>query len=190
MSTSPNVLEMLKLLKIHRDKTNRVCLVLTITVTACHVFYWCSLLRFFFTIKRFHMTSRRPCWRSKTKEWRPWSRRTKLILRELNSIFYVNTSFCFSNPTWRLVTWVKTLYYYAFWKYFSLSVPALLKVSVTLSCYVHRLALKDVIVLSASRCSVQKKLPSSRYLWFASAACPVLSSADVSAFTWVRLPQV
>ena len=48
MSTSPNVLEILKLLKIHRDKTNRDCLVLTITVTACHVFYWCSLLRFFY----------------------------------------------------------------------------------------------------------------------------------------------
>ena len=36
-------------------------------------------------IERFHMTSRRPCWCSKTKEWRPWWC-IKLILWDLNSI--------------------------------------------------------------------------------------------------------
>ena len=38
------------------------------------------------------MTSRQPCWCSKTKEWRPWWC-TKLILRELNSIFMQILSF-------------------------------------------------------------------------------------------------
>ena len=43
-------------------------------------------------IERFHMTSRRPCWCSKTKEWWPcWC--TKLILWELNSIFMQILSF-------------------------------------------------------------------------------------------------
>ena len=49
----------------------------------------CSINRF---IERFHMTSRRPCWCPKTKEWRPWWC-TKLILRELNSIFMQILSF-------------------------------------------------------------------------------------------------
>ena len=43
-------------------------------------------------IDRFHMTSRRPCWCTKTKEWRPyWC--TRLTLWELNSIFMQILSF-------------------------------------------------------------------------------------------------
>ena len=45
-----------------------------------------------FFIECFHMTSQRPCWCSKTKEWRPWWC-TKLILRELNSILMQILSF-------------------------------------------------------------------------------------------------
>ena len=45
-------------------------------------------------IERFHMTSRRPCWCTKTKERRSyWC-----------NYFYVNTFFCFIKPIWPLVT--------------------------------------------------------------------------------------
>ena len=42
------------------------------------------------------MTSQRPCWCSKTKKWQPWWC-TKLILRELNSIFKQILSFVSEN---------------------------------------------------------------------------------------------
>ena len=50
----------------------------------------------------FHMTSRRPYWCTKTKEWRPyWC--TRLTLLEIELYFYANTFL-------PLVTWVKTIY--------------------------------------------------------------------------------
>ena len=61
-------------------------------------------------IERFHMTSRRPCWCSKTKKWPPWWC-TKLILQGLNSIFMRIPSFvsviqygCWSRE-WKRTIW-------------------------------------------------------------------------------------
>ena len=62
------------------------------TLSSCdtdgHELYWC--------IEYVNMTSRRPCWRSKTKERRPcW--RSKPVFWELNSIFMQNLPFVSNN---------------------------------------------------------------------------------------------
>ena len=68
------------------------------------------------SIARFHMTSRRPCWCTKTKKWRPyWC--TRLTHWELNSIFMQILSFVLLNQhdrwsrEWKrsIVSWCKTM---------------------------------------------------------------------------------
>ena len=59
--------------------------------------------------ERFHMTSRRPYWCSKTMRRQPcWF--SKPVLLELNSFSCVNNFVCSHKFAWMLATWVKTLY--------------------------------------------------------------------------------
>ena len=68
-----------------------------------------SVIKRHYIIERFHMTSQRPYWCSKTKKRRPcWC--TKLNPWELNFIFMQIVFFCGVKLTWPLVTWVKLLY--------------------------------------------------------------------------------
>jgi hypothetical protein len=56
-------------------------------------------------IDRFHLTSRRPYWCTKTMKWRPyWCTVWELALS------YSNISYCFTSPLGPPITWVKTIY--------------------------------------------------------------------------------
>jgi hypothetical protein len=57
-------------------------------------------------IDRFHLTSRRPYWCTKTMKWRPYW----CTVREL-ALSYSNISYCFTTPLGPPITWVKTIYY-------------------------------------------------------------------------------
>jgi hypothetical protein len=57
------------------------------------------------TIDRFHLTSRRPYWCTKTMKWRPYW----CTVREL-ALSYSNISYCFTTPLGPPITWVKTIY--------------------------------------------------------------------------------
>ena len=56
-------------------------------------------------IDRFHLTSRRPYWCTKTMKWRPYW----CTVREL-ALSYSNISYCFTTPLGPPITWVKTIY--------------------------------------------------------------------------------
>jgi hypothetical protein len=69
-----------------------------------------------YCIDRFHLTSRRPYWCTKTMQWRPYW----CTVREL-ALSYSNISYCFTTPLGPPITWVKTIYnifvwYTALWK--------------------------------------------------------------------------
>jgi hypothetical protein len=57
------------------------------------------------SIDRFHLTSRRPYWCTKTMKWRPYW----CTVREL-ALSYSNISYCFTTPLGPPITWVKTIY--------------------------------------------------------------------------------
>jgi hypothetical protein len=56
-------------------------------------------------IDRFHLTSRRPYWCTKTMKWRPYW----CTVREL-ALSFSNISYCFTTPLGPPITWVKTIY--------------------------------------------------------------------------------
>jgi hypothetical protein len=57
------------------------------------------------SIDRFHLTSRRPYWCTKTMKWRSYW----CTVREL-ALSYSNISYCFTTPLGPPITWVKTIY--------------------------------------------------------------------------------
>ena len=57
------------------------------------------------SIDRFHLTSRRPYWCTKTMKWRPYW----CTVREL-ALSSSNISYCFTTPLGPPITWVKTIY--------------------------------------------------------------------------------
>jgi hypothetical protein len=57
-------------------------------------------------IDRFHLTSRRPYWCTKTMKWRPYWCTVRVL-----ALSYSNISYCFTTPLGPPITWVKTIYW-------------------------------------------------------------------------------
>jgi hypothetical protein len=86
-------------------------------------------------IDRFHLTSRRPYWCTKTMKWRPYW----CTVREL-ALSYSNISYCFTTPPLGPpITWVKTIYCLNTCLSYTSAVPSYsVTLSLWLRAYIYR----------------------------------------------------